>query len=96
MNETDDFLLFCEYEANPASLEQVRWLRNSHVLNVNQSRFEGGNSEQTALLVKNATRDDTGSYTCELTNNIGSGVSENFINVNIQCEYYFYFTFYKW
>lgn len=25
VNETGEFLLFCEYEANPASLKQVKW-----------------------------------------------------------------------
>lgn len=25
VNETGEFLLFCEYEANPASLKSVRW-----------------------------------------------------------------------
>lgn len=58
INETGEFLLFCEYDANPASLASVRWLQNNSLLNLNQSRFEGANPEQTALLVKNATRDD--------------------------------------
>jgi hypothetical protein len=84
LNETDDFLLFCEYEANPNSLETVRWLLNGRPLNINQSRYDGGNPEQTALLVKNATRLDSGLYTCELTNTIGTGMSENSISVNIQ------------
>jgi hypothetical protein len=87
MNETDDFLLFCEYEANPNSLESVRWLQDGRPLNVNQSRYDGGNPEQTALLVKNATRLDSGEYTCELTNTIGTGMSENGVSVNIQCKY---------
>uniref|UniRef100_A0A1B0GL67 Ig-like domain-containing protein n=2 Tax=Lutzomyia longipalpis TaxID=7200 RepID=A0A1B0GL67_LUTLO len=66
INETEDFLLFCEYEANPASLESVRWKQNGKVLRVGQmSRYEGGNPEQTALLVKNASRTDIGSYTLE-------------------------------
>jgi len=25
VNETADFLLFCEYESNPATLEHVKW-----------------------------------------------------------------------
>lgn len=45
INETGEFLLFCEYDANPASLASVRWLQNNSVLNLNQSRFDGGNPE---------------------------------------------------
>jgi Immunoglobulin domain len=87
INETGEFLLFCEYDANPASLASVRWLQNNSVLNLNQSRFDGGNPEQRALLVKNATRDDTGAYSCELTNQVGTGTSENGVAVDVQCEY---------
>lgn len=86
INETGEILLFCEYDANPASLHSVRWLQNNSVLNLNQSRFEGGNPEQTALLVKNATREDRGAYTCELTNQVGTGMSENKVIVDVQCE----------
>lgn len=87
INETGEFLLFCEYDANPASLASVRWLQNNSVLNLNQSRFDGGNPEQTALLVKNATRDDRGAYSCELTNQVGTGMSENGVIVDVQCKY---------
>lgn len=86
INETGEFLLFCEYDANPASLASVRWLQNNSVLNLNQSRFGGGNPEQRALLVKNATRDDRGAYSCELTNQVGTGTSENGVIVDVQCE----------
>lgn len=86
INETGEFLLFCEYDANPASLASVRWLQNNSVLNLSQSRFDGGNPEQTALLVKNATRDDIGAYSCELTNQVGTGMSENAVFVDVQCE----------
>lgn len=90
INETGEFLLFCEYDANPASLASVRWLQNSTVLNLNQSRFDGGNPEQTALLVKNATREDRGAYSCELSNQVGTGMSENGVVVDVQCEFSFF------
>lgn len=86
INESGEFLLFCEYDANPASLASVRWLQNNSVLNLNQSRFDGGNPEQRALLVKNATREDRGAYSCELTNQVGTGMSENGVIVDVQCE----------
>ena len=52
INETGEFLLFCEYDANPASLASVRWLQNNSVLNLNQSRFDGGNPEVSFLRAK--------------------------------------------
>lgn len=92
INETGEFLLFCEYDANPASLASVRWLQNNSVLNLNQSRYGGGNPEHTALMVKNATRDDRGAYSCELTNQVGTGMSENGVIIDVQCEYHHSFS----
>lgn len=90
VNETKDFLLFCEYEANPNSLDNVKWLRDGKPLNLTQSRYEGGNPEQTALLVKNASRDDIGMYRCELKNTYGADVSDNTVNVDVQCKFLIY------
>ena len=67
----------------------VRWLQNGKAIDVLQSRFDGGNPEQTALVVNNASRHDIGSYSCELGNKIGIGMSENQVLVDIQCEFYF-------
>lgn len=86
VNETGEFLLFCEYDANPVSLQSVRWLQNHTVLNLNQSRFDGGNPELTALLVRNATREDSGTYVCELSNQVGTGMSERGVVVDVQCK----------
>ncbi|XP_055597510.1 hemicentin-1-like isoform X2 [Uranotaenia lowii] len=85
VNETKDFLMFCDYEANPASLEIVKWFRNGQEIKLGGGahRYEGGNPEQTALLIKNSTRFDIGTYTCELSNSIGSDVSDNEIYVDV-------------
>lgn len=88
VNETMDFLLFCEYDANPASLVSVKWRKNGKFIRVDKDeRLEGGNSEQTALLVKNASRHDIGAYTCELANAIGNDTSDTDIDVDVLCEY---------
>uniref|UniRef100_A0A182IUJ9 Ig-like domain-containing protein n=1 Tax=Anopheles atroparvus TaxID=41427 RepID=A0A182IUJ9_ANOAO len=83
VNETQDFLIFCDYEANPASLESVKWYRNNQEIKLNSVRYEGGNPEQTALLIKNSTRHDIGAYTCELSNSIGFDVSDNEVYVDV-------------
>lgn len=71
-------------------------LRDGELVDPNQGRLEGGNAEQTALLIKDASRNDIGSYTCELENGIGKGLSENDIDVDIYCKFsviLFCFTF---
>ncbi|XP_055619524.1 hemicentin-1 isoform X2 [Toxorhynchites rutilus septentrionalis] len=83
VNETHDFLVFCDYEANPASLESVKWFRNGQEIKLNNVRHEGGTPEQTALLIRNSSRTDNGAYTCELSNSIGSDVSDNEIYVDV-------------
>lgn len=84
VNETDDFLIFCDYEANPATLLKVTWLRDDDELNVlNEEHYDGGITEQTALTVKNATPSDMGSYKCILENNAGPTISEDAVQVSV-------------
>jgi hypothetical protein len=56
------------------------------VIDTTQPRYEGGGSENTALSVKNASRHDIGLYTCELANSIGTDLSDNAIDVDVQCK----------
>nr|XP_034174880.1 uncharacterized protein LOC117601811 isoform X7 [Osmia lignaria] len=83
VNETEDFIIFCDYEANPASLTEVIWFRDDKELVVTDDHYEGGITEQTALTVKNATLSDMGSYRCILHNNVGPSVSEDVVEVNV-------------
>ncbi|XP_076393660.1 neuromusculin isoform X3 [Megachile rotundata] len=83
VNETEDFIIFCDYEANPASLTKVIWYRDDEELVLTDDHYEGGITEQTALTVKNATPSDMGSYRCTLYNNVGSSVSEDTVQVSV-------------
>ncbi|KAL6268570.1 hypothetical protein P5V15_001705, partial [Pogonomyrmex californicus] len=83
VNETDDFIIFCDYEANPATLLKVTWLRDDDELVLNEEHYDGGITEQTALTVKNATSSDMGSYKCILENHVGSSVSEDAVEVSV-------------
>lgn len=58
--------------------------RNGVVLDYSGSRYDGGTTDQTALLIKSVTRHDMGNYTCELTNGIGTNSSDNEVDVNVQ------------
>ncbi|XP_076167348.1 hemicentin-1-like isoform X3 [Ptiloglossa arizonensis] len=83
VNETEDFLIFCDYEANPATLSNVIWLRDEKELVLNEDHYDGGTTEQTALTVKNATPTDTGFYRCILNNSVGLSDSEDIVEVSV-------------
>ncbi|XP_067643045.1 uncharacterized protein nrm isoform X2 [Eurosta solidaginis] len=85
VNTSDTVLLNCEYVANPASLTQVVWYRNGDLVNVNDTeRYEGGNSENVALVLRSTDKEDVGNYTCQLSNAIGKGISEQQIDLDVQ------------
>ncbi|CAL7940717.1 unnamed protein product [Xylocopa violacea] len=83
VNETEDFIVFCDYTANPATLKKVTWYRDDEELSLNNDHYEGGITEQTALTVKNATPSDMGSYKCVIENNVGASTSEDFVDVSV-------------
>ncbi|XP_059487903.1 uncharacterized protein LOC132203822 isoform X4 [Neocloeon triangulifer] len=84
VNESTDVLLFCQFDANPAVLNSVQWLRDGKpvVLDGGQ-HYEGGTPLQTTLLIKNATRVDQGTYSCVLENAVGKAESQNVAYVAI-------------
>lgn len=56
-------------------------------MNVNDTeRYEGGNSENVALVIRSTDKQDIGNYTCQLANNIGKGISEQQIDLDVQCK----------
>ncbi|XP_077283136.1 nephrin-like [Arctopsyche grandis] len=77
VNETADIYLFCEYEANPASLTSVTWVQNGRDLNLAAEpwRYEDGTTEQQALVIRNSSSRDLGSFSCRLANSVGSATS---------------------
>ncbi|XP_024084209.1 hemicentin-1 isoform X5 [Cimex lectularius] len=83
VNETTDILIFCQYEANPSTLVSVKWMRDEEEVILEPDHYQGGTTEHTALLIKNSTRYDIGSYTCILANEIGAMPSHNSVNVSV-------------
>ncbi|XP_014297266.1 hemicentin-1 isoform X3 [Microplitis demolitor] len=83
VNETEDFVIICNYEANPAGLTSVKWLRDEQELVLNEDHYEGGVTEQTSLTVKNATASDMGTYTCVLSNSVGESMSKDTVDVSV-------------
>lgn len=61
--------------------------RNDDLINVNETdHYQGGNSENVALVIKSTEKDDIGNYSCQLSNTIGKGISEEKINLDVQCK----------
>ncbi|XP_076670101.1 neuromusculin isoform X4 [Andrena cerasifolii] len=83
VNETENILILCDYNANPATLKKVTWLRDDEELVLTEDHYEGGITEQTALTVKNATPSDMGTYRCILSNTVGPSVSEDIVEVSV-------------
>ena len=87
VNETMDVLIFCTYDANPVTLTSVQWFKDDvEIIIDGPHKYEGATVDQPALLLKKATRDDAGAYTCRLTNAIGTGQSENAAFISVQCK----------
>ncbi|KAI4500118.1 hypothetical protein M0802_004988 [Mischocyttarus mexicanus] len=84
VNETEDFTIFCDYEANPNTLIKVTWLQDEVELTLDdEEHYGGGRTDNTALTVYNATSNDMGSYKCILENSVGSASSKENVNVSV-------------
>lgn len=87
VNESMDVLIFCTHDSNPIGLTSVKWYKDGEELSVDSyEKYEGGSIEQPALLLKKASRTDSGEYSCTLSNAVGTGESENVAYVSIQCK----------
>uniref|UniRef100_A0A8D8XSH0 Hemicentin-2 n=1 Tax=Cacopsylla melanoneura TaxID=428564 RepID=A0A8D8XSH0_9HEMI len=83
VNETSDILIFCTYEANPATLKSIEWFQDGRPVNINRDHYEGGTIDQTTLTIRNSTRDDNGNYSCELANQVNSSMSHNEVPISV-------------
>lgn len=87
VNESMDVLIFCTYDSNPISLTAVQWFKDDVEITINgRDKYEGATIDQPALLLKKASRDDAGAYSCRLSNAIGTAQSENVAFVSVQCK----------
>ncbi|XP_063981216.1 hemicentin-1 isoform X6 [Diachasmimorpha longicaudata] len=83
VNETEDVVMFCEYDANPASLKSVKWYRDNQELDLTSDHYEGGLTDQPSLTVKMSNSSDMGTYKCVLTNSVGNSSDDSSIDVSI-------------
>jgi hypothetical protein len=55
----------------------------------NRSRYDGASVDQPSLVIKSASKADTGRYSCVLENQIGAAESQNAAQLNVLCKLYF-------
>ena len=83
----------CEFKSNPQAT-QVRWTKfasgTTVQLNIDGNKYQGGTLLSPSLTIYNLDRDDAASYRCEVTNSVGTGVSEyGTLTVDLTCKYLF-------
>ncbi|ODM99875.1 HEPACAM family member 2 [Orchesella cincta] len=61
--------------------------RNGDLIDVTDpDSYEGGTTRDPALLVKNVTREDLGTYSCVVQNEIGTEESDVKAHINVLCK----------
>jgi hypothetical protein len=81
MTSGEDITIDCLIDAN-----QVQWYHNYNVINVEDERFEGGNSEIVSLAISPIVPGDAGNYYCLAENEVGQAVSSNSFYMEVLCE----------
>ena len=79
--EGDNVTFTCNATGNPAPT--FRWTRNGSVLTT------GLSLDGKQLTITNVTREDSGQYVCEATNNVTT-VPSNSATLNVQCKITYY------
>ena len=79
--EGDNVTFTCNATGNPAPT--FRWTRNGSVLTT------GLSLDGKQLTITNVTREDSGQYVCEATNNVTT-VPSNSATLNVKCKITYY------
>eukprot|EP00092_Neocalanus_flemingeri_P025444 GFUD01027586.1.p1 GENE.GFUD01027586.1~~GFUD01027586.1.p1 ORF type:complete len:1098 (+),score=293.63 GFUD01027586.1:126-3419(+) len=79
----DDITIDCLIDANPTNFSLVQWYHNENIIDVEDERFEGGNSEVVSLTINPIIPGDTGDYYCLAENEVGQGISSNSMNLEV-------------
>ena len=77
VNVFEEVIIRCSYESNPSTLTKVKWYHNGKMIDILDSRYEGGTVHQPSLKIKTTRQTDTGTYSCVLDNDLGSGTSHS-------------------
>ena len=85
ITEGDNITITCESIGNP--LPTVIWSRTNRARVIVGNYTESQNASKVSrnLTITNASREDTGVYTCSANNSVGS-VSSN-VSITVQCKF---------
>ncbi|PFX14115.1 Down syndrome cell adhesion molecule-like [Stylophora pistillata] len=84
----DDVELTCRYNASPL-VSKVQWIKNGTVMAVNTSvlisdarvTVSGYNTSQAVMSITAVTQEDSGNYTCRVTNHVDSTLATTVITI---------------
>lgn len=62
---------------------QTKWFRNDQQIDISSARFMSYNKQHPVLTIVNVSREDSGNYFCEVSNQIGPGRSQQSVNLNV-------------
>ncbi|KAH9489928.1 hypothetical protein Btru_038472 [Bulinus truncatus] len=75
-NEAQDVTLVCNISSSP-SASKVIWYKDGIILDLNSTRYTGGNVSVPNLTIIKVSKLDAGNYTCTAVNQQGTGSSPN-------------------
>ena len=86
MTAGEEIIINCLIDANPMNFSQVLWFHNENIIDVEDERFEGENSEIVSLAINPIVPGDAGNYYCLAENEVGQAVSTNSFDLEVLCK----------
>eukprot|EP00090_Calanus_glacialis_P045715 TRINITY_DN8668_c0_g1_i1.p1 TRINITY_DN8668_c0_g1~~TRINITY_DN8668_c0_g1_i1.p1 ORF type:complete len:1080 (-),score=259.44 TRINITY_DN8668_c0_g1_i1:89-3328(-) len=83
MTAGEEIIINCLIDANPMNFSQVLWFHNENIIDVEDERFEGENSEIVSLAINPIVPGDAGNYYCLAENEVGQAVSTNSFDLEV-------------
>lgn len=91
VNETSSIQLWCTFDANPANISEVTWLKDGHALRLADwpadKMWSSKDIRGTPLLtINDIDRNDSAEYSCRVRNAFGASDSLTSATLQVACE----------